>query len=204
MLADGGEQLPEAAHQELALSIVDEADRLNRLVANLLDLTKLEAGALRLDRQLQPIEEVIGVVLQRFERQRSQHPIVVNLPDDLPPVAIDGLLLQQVLANLLDNAVKFSPEGTNVELSASHEGESLVVAVADRGPGLPAGTEQKVFEKFFRAEGATRSGSGIGLAICRGIVQLHGGRIFAENRPGGGAIFRFTLPLTTPTNRSAT
>jgi two-component system sensor histidine kinase KdpD len=198
MLAEPSAQLPDAARRELAQSIVEEAGRLNRLVANLLDLTRLEAGAIRLDRQLQPIEEVVGVVLERIDRAGSEHHIVAHLPDDLPPVPIDGLLMQQVLLNLLDNAAKFSPADAPIELSATREGDRLVIAVADRGPGLAPGTERKVFEKFYRVEGQPRVGSGIGLAICRGIVELHGGRIWAENRSGGGAVFRLALPLTPP------
>jgi len=127
----------------------------------------------------------------------------VHVPDDLPPVAIDALLIQQVLVNLLDNAAKFSPPGAPIELSVAMEGPASmngtvpVVSVADRGPGLVPGTERKVFEKFFRAEGQSQTGSGIGLAICRGIIELHGGSITAENREGGGAVFRFTLPPAT-------
>ena len=194
LLVDGGERISDQARLELTRSIRDEADRLNRLVANLLDLTRLEAGAMKLDLQVQPIDDVIGVVLRRMERELAGHPIEVHVPDDLPPVAIDALLIQQVLVNLLDNAAKFSPAGSPIELSATLEGGVPVVSVADRGPGLVPGTEWKVFEKFFRGEGRPQTGSGIGLAICRGIVELHGGMIVAENRAGGGAVFRFTLP----------
>lgn len=195
LLVDGGERLGETARRELSRSILDEADRLNRLVANLLDLTRLEAGAIRLDLQVQPIDDVIGVVLRRWERQAVVRPVVVNVPEDLPPVAIDALLIQQVLLNLLDNAAKFSPADASIELSAERAGEAVAVSVADRGPGLVPGTERKIFEKFFRTEGQSHTGSGIGLAICRGIVELHGGTIVAENRVGGGAVFRFTLPM---------
>lgn len=194
LLVDGGDRIGDVARLELARSIRDEADRLNRLVANLLDLTRLEAGAIKLDLQLQPIDDVIGVVLRRMERELVNHPIEVHVPDDLPPVAIDALLIQQVLVNLLDNAAKFSPPDAPIELSVAMEGSVPVVSVADHGPGLVPGTEWKVFEKFFRAEGQSQTGSGIGLAICRGIVELHGGTIVAENRAGGGAVFRFTLP----------
>jgi two-component system sensor histidine kinase KdpD len=203
LLVDGGARIGDDARLELARSIRDEADRLNRLVANLLDLTRLEAGAIRLDLQVQPIDDVIGVVLRRMERELAAHPIEVRVPEDLPPVAIDALLIQQVLVNLLDNAAKFSPPGSPIELSvamdgpASMNGAVPVVSVADRGPGLVPGTERKVFEKFFRAEGHSKTGSGIGLAICRGIIELHGGLISAENREGGGAVFRFTLPPAT-------
>ncbi|MBA4018231.1 MAG: two-component system sensor histidine kinase KdbD [Pirellula sp.] len=195
LLVEEEQRLPQESRHELALSIVDEADRLNRLVGNLLDLTKLEAGALRLDLQPQPIEEVIGIALKRMERLLVGRSVDVEIPDGLPPVAIDALLIQQVLVNLIDNACKFSPASTPIELSAAVAGDMLAVSVADRGQGLTPGTEQRLFEKFFRADGHSRTGSGIGLAICRGIVELHGGRIIAEQRPGGGALFRFTVPL---------
>ena len=195
LLVEGNEQLTNSARRDLAESILDESDRLNRLVANLLDMTRLEAGAIVLQRVLQPIEEVVGVVLHRLERQLRDHPIETHLPPDLPPAMIDGLLIQQVLANLLDNAAKFAPRGTPIELSASQQGNQLAVEVADRGPGFPVGEEQRIFEKFYRVDGQSRTGTGIGLAICRGIIEMHNGKITAENRPGGGAIFRFSLPL---------
>lgn len=198
VLAEETERLSSDARRDLAESIVDEADRLNRLVANLLDLTRLEAGAIRVHRELQPIDEVIGVVLSRMERYLRDHPVITRLAPDLPPVPLDGLLIQQVLFNLLDNAVKFAPPGQPIELAVHQEGEQLVVEVADHGPGLPAGEEERVFERFYRIDGSARAGSGIGLAICRGVVKLHGGTITAGNRDGGGAVFRFTLPLHEP------
>lgn len=199
MLVEADERLEPTTRRELADSIWDESARLNQLVANLLDLTRLEAGAIRIDRQWQPIEEVIGVALRRLERPLAEHPLVTSLPNDLPPVPIDGLLIQQVLINLLDNAIKFSPPGGAIELSASRQDDKLVVSVSDHGIGIPPEQERKIFDKFYRVEGHGRSGSGIGLAICRGIIELHGGQVSAENRPGGGAVFRFTLPLTPPT-----
>lgn len=196
LLVEGTERLAASHQKELAESILDEADRLNRLVANLLDMTRLEAGAIPLQRELQPIDEVVGVVLARFDRYLREHPVVADLPDDLPPVAIDGLLIQEVLANLLDNALKFSPPGSPIEIRSRREGSSLIVEVADHGPGIPPNELQRIFEKFHRVEGQPRGGTGIGLAICRGIVELHGGTISAANRSTGGAVFRFTLPLT--------
>ncbi|MFO1022791.1 MAG: ATP-binding protein [Planctomycetales bacterium] len=192
---EGEKKLPDSAKQELAQSILDETDRLHRLVANLLDMTRLEAGAIEVQRELQPIEEVIGVVLGRMERQLRDHPVETNLAADLPPVAIDGLLIQQVLVNLLDNAAKFSPGGSPLQISARTEGKMMWVEVADRGPGLPVGEEGAIFNKFYQVRGHARGGSGIGLAVCRGIIELHGGKIVAENRAGGGAVFRFSLPL---------
>ncbi len=197
LLAEQREQLPAEQQHELAVSILDEADRLNRLVGNLLDLTRLQAGAIQLQRELQPIDDVIGVVLRRMERQLRNHPVQTTVPVDLPPVPIDEILIQQVLINLLDNAAKFAPAGTPIELSVTSSETALVVEVADHGPGIPLGQEQRLFEKFVQADQHKRSGSGLGLAICKGVVELHGGRIEAANRIDAdcGAVFRFTLPL---------
>ncbi|HLQ44558.1 MAG TPA: ATP-binding protein, partial [Planctomycetaceae bacterium] len=198
LLAEQREHLPTEKQHELAVSIVDEADRLNRLVGNLLDLTRLQAGAIPLQRELQPIDDVIGVVLRRLERQLRDHPVQTNVPIDLPPVPIDEILIQQVLINLLDNAAKFAPAGSPIELSVKSVESALVVEVADHGPGIPLGQEERLFEKFVQADQHNRSGSGLGLAICKGVVELHGGRIEAVNRSDAesGAVFRFTLPLT--------
>jgi two-component system sensor histidine kinase KdpD len=189
--------LDASQQRDLAESIVDESDRLNRLVTNLLDLTRLEANAIQLRKELQPIDEVVGITLSRMERPLRDHQLVSTIEDDLPPIAIDELLMPQVLVNLLDNAVKYSPAGSAIELHCRREDRNLILEVSDRGPGLPEGEEQKIFEKFHRVEGPNRSsrGSGIGLAICRGIVELHGGTITARNRPGGGAVFRISLPI---------
>jgi two-component system sensor histidine kinase KdpD len=136
-----------------------------------------------------------------MERQLRGLRVTTAIDDDLPPVPIDAILIQQVLTNLLDNAQKFTPPGGRIELGAKRSGNALAVEVADSGPGIPTGELDRIFEKFYRAtrsqggDAHGGSGSGIGLAIARGIVVLHGGQIVAENRPGGGAVFRFTLPL---------
>jgi two-component system, OmpR family, sensor histidine kinase KdpD len=195
-LLDGGEALDAKTRQELLQTVLEESESLNRLVGNLLDTTRLEAGALRLHSEWQSLEELLGVVLNRLGRQLERHPVTTRLPPDLPLVRADGVLLQQVLLNLLENAAKYSPPGAPVEVSAAARDGELVVEVADRGRGLPAGDEQRIFDKFHRsADVAGRAGAGLGLTVCKGIVQLHGGRIEAENRPGGGAVFRFTLPV---------
>ena len=129
-------------------------------------------------------------------RQLKDHAVATHLAAELPLVPMDDLLVEQVLINLLENAVKYAPASTPIDVSARTSGDALVVEVADRGPGLPQADLERVFEKFYRAANSTgRSGAGLGLAICRGMIELQGGRIVAENRPGGGAIFRFTLPL---------
>jgi two-component system sensor histidine kinase KdpD len=195
-LAEGVETLPANLRRELLHSILDEAGHLNRLVANLLDMTRLEAGALEVHKDWQSLEEIVGSSLEHLARQLKDHPVATHLQPDLPFVPLDDLLIQQVLVNLLENAAKYSPPGTPIDLTAFASPSTLTVEVADRGPGLPAAELEQVFEKFYRAANSSgRPGAGLGLAIARGIIELHGGQIEAENRPGGGTVFRFTLPL---------
>ncbi len=159
-------------------------------------MTRLEGGAISVRKEWQPIEEIIGVVLNRLNRQLNNLVVEMHLDPELPLVPIDDLLIQQVLMNLLENAIHFAPPGSRIDLSATAGDNEVKVEVADRGPGLKPGDEERVFEKFYRAAAdGSRSGAGLGLAICRGIVDLHSGRIWAENRPDGGAAFCFTIPL---------
>ena len=195
-LVEADADLDAATRLELAESIYDESERLNRLVANLLDMTRLEGGAISVRKEWQPIEEIIGAVLNRLARQLSHFAVEMHLDPELPLVPIDDLLIQQVLMNLLENAIRFAPAGSTVDLSATAADKEIKVEVADRGPGLKPGDELRVFDKFYRSGGdGSPSGAGLGLAICHGIVELHGGRIWAENRPDGGAAFCFTIPL---------
>ncbi len=180
---------------ELAQMTYEEAGRLNRLVGNLLDMTRLESGGVQIDKEWQPLEEVIGTTLGRLGKQMDDHPLTIHLPPDLPLAPFDSMLIEQVLVNLVENAIKYTPPGSPVEIAASRREQEIVVEVADHGPGLRTGDEERVFDKFYRAQPASVRGVGLGLTICRGIVQAHGGRIWAENRPEGGAVFRFTLPL---------
>ena len=197
LLEDAG-GLAEPQRRDLLRAILDESQRMNRLIGNLLDMIRVETGALEVQRDWQPLEEIVGVALIRLEERLKDHPVEVKLPPDLPLLEVDGLLIEQVFVNLLENAVKYTPAGTAIEISAAVRDGSVETWVADRGPGLPPGEEEKVFDKFYRApvgvSGAASGGVGLGLTICRGIVTAHGGRIWAENRPGGGAVFRFTLP----------
>ena len=186
----------EASRRELLKTALEEAQRMNRLIGNLLDMIRVESGALQVQKEWQPLEEPIGVALIRLEERLRDHPVTVKLPPDLPLVPLDGILIEQVFINLLENAVKYTPRGTPIEISAAPTNGAVRIDVADAGPGLPPGEESHIFEKFYRAPSATAtSGVGLGLTIVRGIVTAHGGRIWAENRPGGGAVFRFTLPL---------
>jgi two-component system sensor histidine kinase KdpD len=181
--------------QELMQIAYEEAERLNRLVGNLLDMTRLESGSVVVDKEWQPLEEVIGTTILRLDSILQDHPLKARIPDDLPLVPIDSILIEQVLVNLLENAVKYTPVESPIDLSAWAEEGEVVVEVADRGPGLKPGDETRIFEKFYRARPTTTGGVGLGLAICRAIIEAHGGRIWAANRSGGGASFRFTLPL---------
>jgi two-component system sensor histidine kinase KdpD len=195
-LLDETGSLAEPARRGLLTAILTESQRMNRLIGNLLDMIRLETGALEVQREWQPLEEVVGVALIRLEERLRGHLVEVRQPPDLPLVNLDGLLIEQVFVNLLENAVKYTPAGTAIEIGAAVREGAIVVEVADRGPGLPPGEETRVFEKFYRLPGTSGAGGvGLGLAICRGIVTAHGGRIWAENRVGGGAVFRFTLPL---------
>jgi two-component system sensor histidine kinase KdpD len=190
-----GSELGDAERDELARTIYDESRRLERLLADILQVTRLESGAIRLEKEWQPIEEAVGAAISRVEERLGQREVTVSLPDDLPLVPADGLLLEQVFYNLLDNAAKYTPDDSEITLTAWAEPGWVVVEVADRGPGLPTGSEAKVFDKFTRLVRRGPSGVGLGLTICRGIVAAHGGTIWAENRAQGGVAFRFRLPL---------
>jgi two-component system sensor histidine kinase KdpD len=188
----------EGARRQLLETAHEEALRLNRLVRNLLDMTRLEAGALNVHKDLQPFEEVVGASLNRMDDRLRGRDVHVGLPPDLPLVPFDSVLIEQVLINLLENATKYTPPGAPVDIGARVHDEVLEVEVSDRGPGVAKQDRERVFEKFYRARESEGGGVGLGLTICRGIVNAHGGRIWVEDRPGGGASFRFTLPLQAP------
>jgi two-component system sensor histidine kinase KdpD len=195
-LLESTDTLDASLHSELVQTIYEEAERLNRLVRNVLDMTRLQSGAVTLNKEWQSLEEVVGAALTRMEKMLGDRPLATHLPADLPLVPIDDVLIEQVLVNLLENAVKYTPPGSPIDISAWPDTNTLIVEVADRGPGLPTGEEQRIFDKFYRVQTSqSTSGVGLGLTICRAIVEAHGGRIWAENRSGGGAVFRFTLPL---------
>ncbi len=198
-LVRDGEKLDELARHELSQAIYDESTRMASLANNLLDMARLQAGAVVLNRQWQPLEEVVGGALAGLRARMDSHPVSVKLPHDLPLVEIDSLLIERVLVNLLENAVKYTPPGTPIEISGVTEQKELVVTVADWGTGIPIGEEKRIFEKFHRvASEGNQGGAGLGLAICRSIVQVHGGRIWADNLSTGGAAFHFSLQLTEP------
>jgi two-component system, OmpR family, sensor histidine kinase KdpD len=179
-----------------ALAIREQARRTAALVDNLLEMARLETGRVNLRRDWQSIEELVGSSLAALEPALAGRPVEVDVPADLPLVACDGVLIERVIVNLLENAIKYTPAGSPIRIAARQREDAVEVAVEDRGPGLPPGREQSIFDKFTRGERESAvPGVGLGLAICRAIVQAHGGEISAQNREGGGARFRFTLPM---------
>jgi two-component system, OmpR family, sensor histidine kinase KdpD len=195
-LLDNEARLDAATRRDLLEALHEEADRLNRLVQNLLEMTRLEAGALVPHTAWHSVEEVVGAALGRFGKSLAERPVTTRIPAELPLVPMDDVLIEQVLINLIDNAIKYTPPGSPIEVSAEEVGGTVMVEVADRGPGLPPGEERLIFEKFHRTDPAPSvRGAGLGLAICQGIIQAHGGRIWAENRAGGGVALRFSLAL---------
>lgn len=194
-------QWDEEARNSFALSIVREADRLNRLVANLLDMSRIEAGALTPEKEWYPIDELIHDVLDRMQPILQGREVHADMPDDLPPVELDYLQIDQVLTNLLENAVRYTPEGSPIDIGVRRVDGEMEIRVADRGPGIPEADRERVFDKFYRvmetqAHPSRTTGSGLGLAVSKGLVEAHGGHIWVEKREGGGAVFRFTLPLS--------
>jgi two-component system sensor histidine kinase KdpD len=185
--------LDAVSREELLQTIVEEAAHLNRIIRNVLDMTRLESGAIQVNREWQSLEEIVGAVTNRMSGQFHDHPLSITLPVDLPLIPCDGLLIEQVLRNLLENAVKYTPDGTPITLSAIAEDKEVLVSVADGGFGIAPEEAGRLFEKFVRGKQA--GGVGLGLAICRGMVTAHGGRIWLEKQTGGGARFTFTLPI---------
>ena len=173
-------------------TIVDEASRLGTVLTNLLSITRVESGA-ELHREWVPVEEVVGSALDRAGAALAGRDVALALEPELG-VVVDAMLTEQLLVNLLENAAKHTPAGTPIELSAARDGARVAIAVSDRGPGLPPGSELRVFDKFFRGPGPRAAGAGLGLAVCRGIAVAHGGEIRAAARAGGGATFQVWLP----------
>lgn len=190
------------ARRELLGAIDEETDRLTLMVSNLLDLSRIEGGALRPDRDWHDLGELIRDTVARLASQTAEHPVKVDVPDDLPLVFLDYVEIGQVLVNLIGNAAKYTPAGTPITISARRLGDSVEVRVADCGPGIPAARLPRIFERFYRAHGGGAvSGTGIGLAICKGLIEAHGGTIRAESRAGEGTTMIVTLPLGAPDER---
>ena len=186
--------MSEDARIELATSIGEEANRLGRILRNVLDVTRLESGSIELQSEWNSIEELVGAALSQVEPLLEMREVKVNISSDVPLMKVDGMLLQQLLVNLFENAVKFSPPDSPLEVAASSTPEHVLISVADRGRGIVPGEEEKIFDRLYRSPSTGAEGFGLGLSICRAIAQAHGGRIFAENRHEGGALFQVELP----------
>jgi two-component system, OmpR family, sensor histidine kinase KdpD len=184
------------ARTELLAAIDDEADHLNILVGNLLDMSRIESGALKPQRQWNILLEIVGNVTARMKHLAESHRIQVEIPEDLPLVPVDFVQIEQVFTNLISNSLKYAPVDSLIRIRAEARGERLFVQVSNQGPPIPEEHLERIFDKFYRITAADRvTGTGLGLSICKGIVEAHGGRIWAENLPDGFA-FDFTLPLT--------
>jgi two-component system sensor histidine kinase KdpD len=198
-LREDAGQLDETNRANLIENAHAEAVRLNRLVGNLLDMTRLEAGALRLSREPCDVQDVIGAALSQMEETLRNRQVVLDVPEDLPLVPMDFVTIVQVLVNLLDNAEKYSSAEAPIEVRARAAGAFLEIEVSDRGLGIPKEDLTRVFDKFYRVQRPESiGGTGLGLSICKGIVEAHGGFIAAENRPGGGTTITVALPLKEP------
>lgn len=196
-LLEDSDKLSDENKAELAQVVYEESERLNRLVSNLLDMTRLEIGSIAVNKEWQALDEVIGSSLVRIEKKLDTRKVSVSMEPKLFLVPIDAVLMEQVFVNLLENATKYSPRGSDITIDAKLlEGTTAVIEVADRGAGLQPEELQQLFDKFYRGKSASQfPGTGLGLTICKGIVQAHGGTITAKNRDGGGAIFTITLPV---------
>ena len=188
------EARPIGAEEDLLEMIVDESERLTRLVTNLIDMTRLESGGVLINQEWQSLEEIIGAALAGLEARLGPLPVRVSPLHDLPLVNLDGVLIEQLFINLIENTLRHAP-GSPVDISAFIEGGNLIIEVSDRGPGIQEDQRERVFDKFVRMASGGDGGVGLGLAICRAVAKAHGGSIQALSREGGGASFRLQLPL---------
>lgn len=199
MLADRGREIDEDTRTSLARSIEAKGREMSELVKNVLDLMRFESGPIALRRDWQTVDDLAGSAIARVEDRLRGRSVSVDIPADMPPVFVDADLIVQTFVNLLDNAAKYTPAGTPVRISAQVDDERVLITVDDEGPGLPASDRNQLFDKFQRGrDEGTVVGAGLGLAICRAIIQAHGGNIWAGDRPGGGARFQFTVPSREP------
>lgn len=188
------------ARRELLTAIDEETDRLTLMVSNLLDLSRIEGGALRPQMDWYDVDELIADVRSRVAVRAEEHPMTVTIEPDLPPLRFDYVEIAQVLVNLIENAIKYTPPGAPIAISARKVPGAVEISVHDEGPGIPPESQRRLFEKFYRARAGTGApGSGIGLTISKGLVEAHGGHISVESAPGAGTTFRFTLPLAAET-----
>jgi len=194
-LAESGERLGAEERRALAASVFEQARDMSEHVSKVLQMTRLETGALAPERDWASLAEIAGAVLRRLTPKLEGHRVMVDLPADLPLLRVDATLVEQALGNLLENAARHTPPGTVVRLRAQPRDSEVVISVEDFGGGLPDADLERIFAKFERGTAEAGSGMGLGLSICRAIVRLHGGRAWAERVAGGGIAFRFTLPV---------
>jgi two-component system sensor histidine kinase KdpD len=188
-------QLDEESYADLLAVIEEETDLLNQLVGNLLNMARIEAGALDPKRHLQALNEIVADARNHMRQQSQRHQFEIDIPEDLPLVPVDYFQIEQVFTNLFSNSIKYSPEGSTICISAAINAGAVQVTVTNQGPPVPDESLERIFDKFYRITAADRvTGAGLGLSICKGIIEAHGGKIWAENLPEGFA-FRFTNPL---------
>ena len=188
--------LADKEKHDLSCAIYDEAQRMSSLINNILDMARLDAGAIQLNKEWYPLEEIIGVVLNRLQKHLEDRQVTVKLPVGIPLIFVDTVMIEQVLMNLLENALRYTPEKSPISITAESHLSAMKISVADKGVGIPKGSEDKLFEKFYRVKNeAAQSGVGLGLAICRAIIEAHGGTISAKNLLTGGAVFSFVIPV---------
>lgn len=195
-LVDDDGHLKASDKHDLSLAIVDEAERMSRLINNLLDMARLDAGVVELNKQWYPVEEIIGSVLTRQHKHLQGRTVKVAMPPGIPMLYVDAVMIEQVLINLLENAVRYTPADSALNIHVEISPAAAKILVADHGPGIPSGHEEKLFEKFYQTRReAAQSGVGLGLTICRAIIKAHGGHISSYNQPEGGAVFEIVLPF---------
>jgi two-component system sensor histidine kinase KdpD len=198
-LIDSAHQLPQSEQQRLLKTLYDEAHYVSKVVSDLLDMTRLQSAPVSLDRQWYPVEELFGAALERTKLLLAKHVVKVNLPSQFPAIHVDGVLIEKLLINLLENASKYTPAGTVVTLSAQHHVQHILIEVIDEGPGIPITAQEKLFDKFYRGEAEGHiAGVGLGLTICRAIVLAHNGTLQVTSRAQSGAVFTISLPYETP------
>ena len=195
--------LPEQDRAELLSTVIDESERLNRFIANLLDMTKIESGAMEPNFAFHYVGDIVGSALQRAKKIIAEHKTEIDIPADLPMLKVDPVLFEQALFNLLDNAAKYAPAGSTIRVQGWTDNGSVILQIMDEGPGIPAYDLERVFDTFYRVRKGdqVRAGTGLGLSICRGFVESMGGTISAANRtdrPGAAFTTRMPVPAEAP------
>jgi two-component system sensor histidine kinase KdpD len=197
-LRESSAVLDDKARRDLIDAGLNEGERLNHMLSNLLDMSRIEGGTLKLSLQLAELKDLINVALEQVGNRHGTHPVHMNIPDNLPYILVDPGLIVQAFINILDNSFKYSPPESSVDITAELRGEQVEIAIIDHGPGIPPEDLERVFDKFYRLQRPNSvAGTGLGLSIVRGIIEAHGGTVNAANNPNGGTIIRLVLPVKT-------